>query len=100
MPSATVIDAPAATLSVADRCDRCGAQAFAATAHTTTRQMLLWCGHHYTRHEKALLAAGAWQVLDERYRINTSPLASSGTEVDAAGEPPLPGNHRGNRDDR
>ena len=32
------------TLTDMDRCDRCGAQAYAVTRHDTTD--LLWCAHH------------------------------------------------------
>lgn len=35
-------------LNAADRCDRCGAQAYAESVHGGTA--LLWCGHHYTEH--------------------------------------------------
>lgn len=40
------------TLTVADRCDRCGAQAHARTAHG--KSTLLWCAHHYREHSDAL----------------------------------------------
>lgn len=36
------------------RCDRCGAEGFVATAHT--HGILVWCGHHYAKHEAALAA--------------------------------------------
>lgn len=35
-----------------DRCDRCGAQAFARTRHS--HGFLLWCAHHYREHESVL----------------------------------------------
>lgn len=59
--------APAYELRVADRCDRCGSQAFVVTQHTDSE--LLWCGHHYVEHEKLL---DALKVLDQRDNINTS----------------------------
>ena len=44
------------TLTAFDRCDRCNAQA----KYRTWRKGrdLLFCGHHYSKHELALLAAG------------------------------------------
>ena len=41
-----------AALTAQDRCDRCGAQAYAKTAHTA--ETLLWCAHHFRKHEQAL----------------------------------------------
>lgn len=38
------------TLNAADRCDRCGAQAYVRTAHETPDEKvlyLLWCAHHF-----------------------------------------------------
>lgn len=35
-----------------DRCDRCGAQAFARTRHD--HGFLLWCAHHYREHADGL----------------------------------------------
>jgi hypothetical protein len=42
------------TLNAADRCDRCGAQAYVRTAHEQPDERvlyLLWCAHHF-RHTK------------------------------------------------
>ncbi len=57
-------------LTHADRCDRCGAQAFVrATLPSVDGLDLLFCGHHYRDHELKLIAAGA-VVRDERHRID------------------------------
>lgn len=40
------------TLVVADRCDRCGAQALVLTVHAGAQ--LRWCAHHYVEHEPKL----------------------------------------------
>ena len=50
-------------IKVADRCDRCGAQAFVMI--TGVNGELYFCGHHYSQHEKAL-ESYAYEILDER----------------------------------
>ena len=45
-------------LGVADRCDRCGAQAV-ARATMMSGSHLLFCGHHLRAHEAGLRAASA-----------------------------------------
>ena len=42
------------TLRPADRCDRCGAQAF-VKVDIASGGDLLFCGHHYAHYELALL---------------------------------------------
>ena len=44
----------APSLSAADRCDRCGAQAY-IRARLNSGGELLFCGHHAKRHELKLL---------------------------------------------
>lgn len=70
-------------LLLADRCDRCGAQAFVRVTVKTTDalsfhvpRVLDFCGHHYAKHELALLAV-ATNVVDERWRINGAPSPSA-----------------------
>jgi hypothetical protein len=60
-------------LTVADRCDSCGAQAFVQTIGTTGD--LLFCAHHYEgilSNEKAQEAMNqfAYQIIDERSKLN------------------------------
>ena len=51
--------APApALLGPADRCDRCGAQAYVQATLPSGRD-LLFCGHHGAAHASALRTAGA-----------------------------------------
>lgn len=54
-------------LQVADRCDRCDAQAFVLVKGMSGE--LYFCGHHYTQHEDALNKF-AYEVVDERNYIN------------------------------
>ena len=54
-------------LSAADRCDRCGAQAYVLVRLHTGRD-LQFCVHHYTAHSKAL-APVTEQVVDESSRL-------------------------------
>lgn len=61
-------------LKIADRCDRCGAQAFAAATIDGTD--LLFCGHHFAEHETELRKV-ATKVVDERARINYRPSQSA-----------------------
>ena len=46
------------SLSVADRCDRCGARAYVRASLPSGGQ-LLFCGHHGNVHRPALVVAGA-----------------------------------------
>ena len=52
-------------LSVDDRCDGCGSQAYGLTSDG-----LLWCGHHLTQHAAALASAGVVIQIDRRDRID------------------------------
>lgn len=54
-------------LTLADRCDSCGAQAFLQATMPTGTQ-LLFCGHHGNAHRPALLVAGA-TIHDETDRL-------------------------------
>lgn len=54
-------------LQIADRCDRCGAQAFVIVRGVTGD--LFFCGHDFTKNEKALKDF-AFEIIDERSYIN------------------------------
>lgn len=41
-------------LTALDRCDRCGAQAYARTVHRDGASTLLWCAHHLHQHSDIL----------------------------------------------
>jgi hypothetical protein len=62
-------------LTLQERCDSCGAQAFVAVTFPTGSE-LLFCGHHYRKHEAALASQGV-SVHDERDRINDKPSVSA-----------------------
>ncbi len=63
------LTAPA--LSATDRCDRCSAQAFVRVVLPGGAD-LLFCGHHWTRHE-AVLRPQAVEILDETHRLAERP---------------------------
>lgn len=65
---------PLSTLSVADRCDRCGAQAFVRVVLAAGE--LLFCGHH-GRENAPALASVALLVEDGTGAINASPSPSA-----------------------
>jgi len=65
-----------------DRCDSCGARAYAAAEINGTD--LLFCGHHFTLYESAIRAV-ADEVLDERWQI-----AQEEADRRAYVEPPAP----------
>lgn len=64
-------------LRIADRCCRCGAQAFYAFlwAVANTEPVLL-CGHHAAAHHDVIKYA-ALAIRDERQRINTEASTSA-----------------------
>lgn len=59
--------APSASLSAADRCDGCGAQAYVRVVLVGGGD-LLFCGHHWNRHSDALGPKVA-EVVDETERL-------------------------------
>jgi hypothetical protein len=70
-------------LTVADRCDRCSAQAYVRVAHGTWPSELLFCAHHGSKHVPALQdIEGIW-VHDERDRLyaETALMKQASTEV-------------------
>ena len=56
------------TLTAADRCDRCGAQAYVRV--TLPASELLFCAHHAREHDAALREA-AVEIHDERPNLTT-----------------------------
>jgi hypothetical protein len=61
-------------LTAADRCDRCGAQAFVRTTMSSGHE-LLWCAHHYAQNEQGLAAGKATVTADLRHTIGASRAA-------------------------
>lgn len=65
---------PPRQLKTSDRCDRCGAEAFARADVNLT--YLYFCGHHFAQYEDALWDV-ATAILDERVYINAKPSVSA-----------------------
>ncbi len=65
-------------LSVADRCDRCGAQAYLRVELQSGGE-LLFCAHHGREHEDKLREVAA-TVVDETHKLEASPTAASEDE--------------------
>lgn len=63
----TMTDTRTDVLKVADRCDRCQAQAFVLVNFMEGE--LFFCGHHFTTHELMLREKG-YEIIDERFKIN------------------------------
>jgi hypothetical protein len=64
-------------LPLHDRCDACGAQAFVLLFDPNTQEeKLMFCGHHYTKHEPELLSTG-WAVQNDMRLINEKPSQSA-----------------------
>lgn len=65
----------ASPLTAADRCDRCGAQAYVRVRLAAGGE-LLFCGHHGRRHEDKLRPMSAeWQDETDRL-VSPSPFAA------------------------
>jgi hypothetical protein len=75
----TIIDAEGGEqpLTLSDRCDRCGAQAFVRVY--IGESDLLFCGHHYNRYEANLIGCSTG-IQDERFRINEKPSVSANAD--------------------
>ena len=61
-------------LKIADRCDRCGAQAFILA--TGVSGELMFCGHHYQKYEYAI-TQWAYKIINELDTINAKSLSSN-----------------------
>ena len=62
------------TLNSTDRCDRCQSQAFVLVKGI--QGDLIFCGHHFTKHEEELYN-WAYDIVDEREFINAKPQSSA-----------------------
>ncbi|TDD62849.1 hypothetical protein E1263_02235 [Kribbella antibiotica] len=67
--------APSSALSAADRCDRCGAQAYVRVTLTSGGE-LLFCAHHGREHSDKLRNI-AVTIHDETGRLEPAPVAVS-----------------------
>ncbi|HEV7935331.1 MAG TPA: hypothetical protein VGP70_23835 [Actinomadura sp.] len=70
--------APSKPLTAADRCDRCGAQAY-VRAVLAGGGDLLFCAHHGRKYSEALRSNGA-DIQDETDRLVETPAAASEEE--------------------
>jgi hypothetical protein len=69
---ATMTERP---LVAADRCDRCGAQAY-VRATLASGGELLFCAHHARKHEGRLLELAA-TIYDETTRLASTPATAT-----------------------
>ena len=53
-------------LKVADRCDSCNSQAYVLVKGVSGD--LMFCGHHYNKHEAALIKL-SYEIIDEREKL-------------------------------
>ncbi|WP_238161042.1 DUF7455 domain-containing protein [Kribbella antibiotica] len=74
-PQVTTALAPSSALSAADRCDRCGAQAYVRVTLTSGGE-LLFCAHHGREHSDKLRNI-AVTIHDETGRLEPAPVAVS-----------------------
>ena len=61
-------------LKIADRCDRCGAQAFVLAKGI--QGILFFCGHHYNKTKDAI-DSWAFEVINEIDSINEKSASSN-----------------------
>lgn len=69
----TAVAPSSAALTAADRCDRCGAQAYLRVELSSGLE-LLFCAHHAREHEEKLREV-AVNVVDETHKLTDSPTA-------------------------
>lgn len=70
--------APSSALSAADRCDRCGAQAYVRVTLTSGGE-LLFCAHHGREHSEKLRDI-AITIHDETGRLEATPAVAADDE--------------------
>lgn len=63
-------------LTAAHRCDGCGAQAWVQVFLRDSGSELLFCNHHYQKHETALQKVAS-EILDETDRLRVNRLKGS-----------------------
>jgi hypothetical protein len=75
----TTAVAPSAALSAADRCDRCGAQAYLRVELQSGGE-LLFCAHHAREHGDKLREIAA-HVIDETDKLRATPAIAPEGEI-------------------
>ncbi|GAA3215799.1 hypothetical protein GCM10020256_17600 [Streptomyces thermocoprophilus] len=71
-------DPPASPLTAADRCDRCGAQAYLRVVLLSGGE-LLFCAHHGRKFEPELKKIAA-EIQDETERLTSAPSTAADEE--------------------
>ena len=66
MTAESVVEEVQYVLSPLDRCDQCYAEALVLVKGVTGQ--LMFCGHHYSKNEKAL-SVFAYETIDERDKL-------------------------------
>jgi hypothetical protein len=74
----TAVAPSSASLSAADRCDRCGAQAYLRVELQSGGE-LLFCAHHAREHGDKLREIAA-NVIDETKRLSATPAIAPDAE--------------------
>ncbi|WP_243060960.1 hypothetical protein [Nocardioides sp. SR21] len=74
----TAVAPSTAALSAADRCDRCGAQAYLRVELQSGGE-LLFCAHHAREHGDKLKEIAA-HVIDETHKLSSNPASASDSE--------------------
>ena len=70
----TAVAPNSAALSAADRCDRCGAQAYLRVELQSGGE-LLFCAHHAREHGDKLREIAA-NVVDETHKLSSTPVSA------------------------
>jgi hypothetical protein len=70
-----MVDTKEWVLSVADRCDSCGAQAYVQVRGISGE--LMFCGHHYDKANGDKLKNFAFETIDEREKLIENRLMGS-----------------------
>ncbi|WP_236540828.1 DUF7455 domain-containing protein [Spiractinospora alimapuensis] len=70
--------APTQPLTAADRCDRCGAQAYVRVVLSSGSE-LLFCAHHARKHEESLRKV-ATDIHDETSKLQETPATADKEE--------------------
>lgn len=71
----TAVAPNASALTAADRCDRCGAQAYLRVELSSGLE-LLFCAHHAREHDEKLRQV-AVQVIDETHKLEGTPAPAA-----------------------
>ncbi len=75
----TAVAPSSASLSAADRCDRCGAQAYLRVELQSGGE-LLFCAHHAREHGEKLRQIAA-NVIDETQKLSETPAVAPDGEI-------------------